>query len=158
MCDLINIAFFSIFLSSYPVAHLSIPLSTCSLTLSFPFICTHSSLLSLSCLLFLSLPLQRNLCALNSPIENCLIWKLIKSVFICELMFLFSSQARLSGWETAVTLSQMNFLCMSHVVPNWNTDKLRHVLHFYTSCSPPASCDRRLTPCNSDWQHLIEPN
>lgn len=126
-----------------------------------PFIFTRSSSLALSFLpftrFFLSVPApsEEPVSTQQPRWKQCLIWKLIKSVFLPVFLLLFSSQACLSGWETAVTLSQMNL----PYVPcgsSWNTVKLVCVLHFYTSCGPQASGDRRrLTPCNSEWQHLI---
>lgn len=145
---------------AHPSLH---PLPPCFLP--SPFIFTRSSSLSLSFLPFSPFFFPLGTCPFRgtrehsaAPLKLCLIWKLIKSVFLPVFPLLFSSQACLCGWETAVTLSQMNL----PYVPcgsSWNTDKLVRVLHFYTSRRPQASGGRRRqTPCSSEWQHLIKLN
>ena len=102
--------------STHPCFSAFIPLSSrppCFLP--SPFVLTHCSSFSLSSLpfpspSFLSVPApsEEPVSTQQPHWKQCLIWKLIKSVFLPVFLLLFSSQACLSGWETAVTLSQMN--------------------------------------------------
>lgn len=145
MCDLINIAFFSFFLSSYAVHTLLPPASSRSLQLLLhlllsPFKFTHSSLSSppLSPLSPSgACPFTGTFEHSTAPWKQCLIWKLIKSVFLCVLLLLFSSQAWLSGWETAVTLPNEFAVCPMWAELKRQTAPCFTLLHFLQAWSLP---------------------